>query len=135
MAVRMVINHRDDLKSMVGVESRGLERERHEKNLAATSPASLLLCCRKESRPEPLFPPRLFYPELPDLQATAPCVPADPGNNSTCLVSHEDRQPPAVSDACRRRVELVDSVLQILDLFWCGIRIDDEFGTRHRDTP
>jgi hypothetical protein len=73
------------------------------------------------------FSPRFLYPELPDLQTAAPRVATDSGNDATSIVFHEDRQPLAVSDAGRTRVELVDAVLQVLDLIWCRFAVDDEF--------
>jgi hypothetical protein len=116
MAARMVIHDSDDLEAVPGVKAGGLERERHEQNLLATSPASLFFCCPKQSCPQSLFASRFLYPELPDFQAAAPRVATDSGNDATSIVFHEDRQPLAVCDACRTRVQLVDAVLQVLDL-------------------
>src|SRR5437773_8986967 len=127
----VVVHHGHDLKAVLRVKRRSLERERHEEDLPAAPPASLVLCCLKQPRSQSLFAPDLLHPELANFEAPAPRVPTDPGSDSICLVSYEDRQPLAVCDACRGRVELVDAILQILNLAWRGLRGDDEFGSRH----
>src|SRR5690348_6687770 len=131
MTARVVAHDGHDLKAVLRVKRRSLESERHEENLPAAPPASLLLCCLKQPRSQSLFAPGLLHPELADFHATAPRVPTDPGSDSIFLVPYEDRQPLAVCDACCGRVELVDSILQILNLAWRRLRGDDEFGSRH----
>ena len=92
MTVRVVVHHRDDFKSVLGIEGRSLEAERHEKHSPAAPSARLLLCCPKQARPQSPLAPHL-HPELSNLRTTAPRVPADPGNDPMVVVAHEDRQP------------------------------------------
>lgn len=131
MTVRVVVHHRDDFKSVLGIEGRSLEAERHEKHLTAASPARLLLRCREQPRPQSLVAPRLLHPELAYFRATAPRIPTDPGNDPPVFVPHEDRQPRAVRDTCCGNVELVEPILQVLNVAWRRLGADDEFRRVH----
>jgi hypothetical protein len=92
---------------MPGVKGRSLERECHEDNLAAAASAGFFLGCGEQSGSEPLSASRFVHPELTDFQTAAPGVSGDPCDDSLPIVSHQDRQPLAVRDACGGRVVLV----------------------------
>jgi len=128
---RVIVHDRHDLEAALRVKRWGLESERHEKTLAATPSASLLLCCLKQRRSQSLFAARLLHPELANFQATAPCIPTDAGLDSILLVSQQDGQPLAICDARRCRVEFVNSIFQVLNLAWRGLCGDDECRGRH----
>lgn len=51
VTVRVVVHHRDNLKSAFGIECWSLKAERHEQDLPAAPPAGLFLCCTKQLRP------------------------------------------------------------------------------------
>src|SRR5712692_1604983 len=127
----MVIHRGDNLKAALCVEHRSLETERREQDLPAAAPASLLLCRPEQPCPQSVFTPRFLYPELADLQATAPGIPTDARDDSIPLVPHEDREPLAVRHARHARVELVESIFQILNLLRRRLRLDDEFRSTH----
>jgi len=107
----MVVHDCDDFESVPGIKGWSLEAERHEKHLSTAAPARLFLCCSKQSRPQSVIAARLLDPELANFRARAPRIPAYPGDDPTIVVSHEDRQQLAVSDACCRGVEFVDPIL------------------------
>jgi hypothetical protein len=101
MTTGVVVYGSHNLKAALCVKGWRLEAERGEDDLPTASPASFVLCCTQQPRPQPLSTARLLDPELPDLTATAPRIPADPRDHSASLVFHEDRQPLAVRDARR----------------------------------
>src|SRR5262249_6160687 len=70
------------------VKGGSLERERREKDLPAAAPANLVLCGREQFRPQAPAALRLLDPELPDLAATAPGVPANPSDDLPTVVSN-----------------------------------------------
>jgi hypothetical protein len=131
----MVVHHRDDFKSVLGIEGRSLEAEGHEKHFPAATPAGLSLCCSKQSRAQSLPAPRLLNPELANLRPTAPRIPADPGDDPMVLVPHEDRQPLAARDACRGGVELIEPILQELNIVWRRLGADEKFTIAHGLIP
>jgi len=50
MAARVIVQHGNELKTMLCVKARRLEREGGEKNLTAASPASFLLRASSRTR-------------------------------------------------------------------------------------
>src|SRR5262245_37218832 len=96
MPPRIILDHRQNLEAALRVKGWSLEGERRKKHLRAPTSTSLVFCCREEFRPDTLAPLRLFDPELPNFTTTAPGIPANPGDNLSAVVSHEDGQPGAI---------------------------------------
>jgi hypothetical protein len=130
VTARVVVHHGNDFESVPGIKGRSLKVERHEKHLSAATPACLLLNSPEQLCSQSLVASRRLHPELADFCASAPCVPADAGNNLIAIL-HEDCEPLAVRDACHGSVELVDSILQILNVAWRRLGADDEFTCAH----
>src|SRR5262249_369190 len=116
VAARKVVDGAQNLETVLRVEGRGLEREGREHDLPAPPAPRLPLGRVEQPRPQSLPPPRLLYPELTNLAATAPRVAADPGDDPAALVLHEDGEPLAIPESRCSRIELIDPVLQVLDL-------------------
>src|SRR3954463_5276207 len=95
----MIIHGCDDLEAVLRVERRRLERERHEHNLSAAASERFLFCRRKEACPESLLTTRCVDPELTDLEASAPRVSAQSGNDAAGRVLGEDPPPRPIGDA------------------------------------
>src|SRR5262245_49314310 len=115
---RMILNRRDDLKTLLFVESRRLKGEGHQDNLRATTPSRLLLGRLEQLRAEAAMTPRCFHPELAHLTGPAPRVPTDAGDNATIAVADEEREPFAAADARDVRIELIDPIFQVLHVVW-----------------
>src|SRR5215510_5808182 len=127
----MVFNGGHNLKASLGVKLGRLKTERHEYNLAARPPPSLLLCCLKQPGSQALLTPRLFDPELADFHRAAPTISANPRNNLIALIPHENREPLAIGNARRLGVEFIDAILQVLYLVQPRLFRDGEFGVWH----
>src|SRR5215212_9004013 len=113
MSLRVVVNGRENLEPASLVERRRLKGERHQHDLRAAPPTRLLLRGLEQLRTESAATLRRLDPELAHLTRAAPGVPADPRHDAI-LLAHEEREPLAVRDAGSARVELVNSVFQIL---------------------
>jgi len=96
MTTWVVVHQSQSLKAALRVKGWSLKAEGYEKDLPAAAPASLVLCCPEQFRPQPPATLRLLYPELPNLAVSAPGMPSNPSDDSLSLVSHEYRQPLAV---------------------------------------
>jgi len=86
VAARKVVDGGEGFEAALGVEGRGLKRERRQDHLPATAASRLPLGRIEEPRSQSLPPPRLFHPELANLAAAAPRVTADPGHDPAALV-------------------------------------------------
>src|SRR5262245_10248120 len=116
VAARKVVDGGEGFEAALGVEGRGLKRERRQDHLPAAAASRLPLGRIEEPRSQSLPPPRLFHPELANLAAAAPRVTADPGHDPAALVLDEDGEPLTVPVSRCPRVELVEPVLEVLDL-------------------
>src|SRR5262249_35648284 len=126
VAARVVLQNGHDFEAMPGVEGRSLEAEGGEEDLAAAAAESFLFCRPQQFRPQPLSAPRLLHPDLTDFEGAALCVPADTADDSAAVISREYREPLTIGDAGRGRIEVVESILQVLDLVRRRRRVDGE---------
>ena len=105
----------DDLESHLAIELWRLEAVSGEHHLKTTpSPRLRLRHCEKTSA-HPLAAMLLVHPDLTDLAAPAPGVPAESGDDLTLSIATENRNTQRVDDASGLGVELVQTVLEKVD--------------------
>jgi hypothetical protein len=116
MAGRIVRNSVDDLEPELAIELWRLEAERCEHNLKTTPAPRLRFHQFEKTTADPLPAMLLVHPDLANLAAPAPCVPADPGDYLTLSIATENSNSQRIVDSSHLGVELVQTVLEKVDL-------------------
>jgi len=132
---RVILDRRNPTEPVLRVEFGRLEAVGAEDDLLTVTAASFLLCRLEELRSQTLAPLRFLHPELTDLTATAPGVPANPGDDSPLSIPHEDGKPQAIRDTRSLRVELIEPVFQVLDLLGRRFGFNSEFRCGQLSLP
>jgi hypothetical protein len=131
MSARIVRKAVNDREPQLAIEPWRLEAVSCEHNLKATAAPCLRLRQFEKTTPDPLTAMLLAYPDLPNLAAAAPCVPAEPGDDLTLSIATENRETQRIGDPSRLGVELVETALEKVDLGWRRIRSHNQLWSRH----
>jgi len=106
----------DDLEPQLAIELWRLEAMGGEHNLKTTPAPRLRLHQFEQTTPDPLPAMLLVHPDLTNLAAPAPCVPAEPGDYLTLSIATENSNTQCIDDSSHLGVELVQTVLEKVDL-------------------
>jgi hypothetical protein len=131
VAARIVRKDVDNLESQLAIELWRLEAVGCEHNLKTTPAPRLRLHQFEKTTPDPLSAMLLVHPDLTNLAAPGPCVPAEPGDDLTLSVAAENSNTQRVVDSSHPGVELVQTLLEKIDLCWRRIRSHNELWGRH----
>ena len=115
MTTRIVRKAVNDLKPYLAIELRRLKAVGCEHNLKTTATSCLRLRQFEKTTPDPLPAMLLVHPDLTNLAAAAPCVPAEPGDYRTLSIATKNGKTQRIDEPCRLRVELVQTVLEKVD--------------------
>jgi len=107
MTSRIVRKDVDDLESQLAIEPWRLEAVGCEHNLKTTPAPRLRLRQFEKTTPDPLPAILLMHPDLTNLAAPAPCVPAEPSDYLTLSIATENSNTQRIVDSSRLGVELV----------------------------
>ena len=102
-----------------------------EHNLEATPAPCLRLRQFEKTTPDPVPAMPFVYPDLTNLAAAAPCVPAEPGDQVTLSIATEHSKTQRIDDPGRPGVELVQTTLEKVDLCWRRIRSHNQLWSCH----
>lgn len=116
----------DDLETEPAIELRRLEAVGGEQDLKAPAAPRLRLRQLEKPTTDPLPAMLLVHPDLTNLAAPAPGVPAESGDDLTLSIAAEDREAQRIEDSGRPGVELVQALLQEVDLRRRRIGSEDE---------
>jgi len=116
MTTRIVRKAVDDLEPQLAIELWRLEAVGCEHNLKTTPAPRLRLHQFEKTTPDPLPAMLLVHPNLTNLAAPAPGVPAEPGDDLTLSIATENSDPQRIDDSSHLGVELVQTVLEKVDL-------------------
>src|SRR4029453_12219112 len=122
----------DDLEPQLAIELWRLEAMGCEHNLEATPAPRLRLRQFEKPTTNPLPAMILVHPDLTNLAAPAPGVPAEPGDYLTLSIATENSKTQRVDDPSRLRVELVQTMLEKVDVCRRRIHSHDHLWNRHR---
>lgn len=107
MTTRVVRKAVEDLEPELAIELRRLEAVGREHNLRAAPAPRLRLRQFEKTTPDPLPAMLLVHPDLTNLAAATPRVPAEAGDDLTLSIASEDSNAQRVVDPRRLGVELV----------------------------
>ena len=107
MTTRIVWKAVDDLEPQLAIELWRLEAVGCEHNLKTTPAPRLRLRQFEKTMPDPLSAMLLVHPDLTNLAAPAPCVPAEPGDYLILSIATENSNTQRIVDSSRLGVELV----------------------------
>ena len=131
MTTRIVRQAVNDLEPELAIELWRLEAVGGEHNLKTPPAPGLHLRQFEKTTPDPLPAIPLVYPDLTNLAAATPCVPAEAGDDLTLSIATENSKTQRIDDPGRLGVELVQTVLEKVDLCWRRIRSHDQLWSRH----
>ena len=107
MTARIVRKAVDDLEPQLAIELWRLETVGCEHNLKTTPAPRLRLSQFEKTTPGSLPAMLLVHPDLTNLAASAPCVPAEPSDHLTLSIATENSNTQRIVDSSRLGVELV----------------------------
>ena len=107
MATRKVRKAVDHVEPQLAIKLRRLEAVGCEHNLKTTPAPRLRLSQFEKTTPDPLSAMFLVHPDLTNLAAPAPCVPAEPGDYLTLSTATENSNAQRIVDSSRLGVEFV----------------------------
>src|SRR5436190_1947936 len=116
MTAGIVREAADDLETQLAVELWRLEAVGCEHHLKTTPAPRFRLRQFEKTTTNPLPAMRLVHPDLTNLAAPAPGVPAESGDDFTLSIATEDRHTHRVDDPGGLGVELVQTLLEKVDL-------------------
>jgi hypothetical protein len=131
MTTRIVRKAVNDLEPQLAIKPWRLKAVGCEHNLKTPPAPCLHLRQFEETTPDSLPAMPLVYPDLPNLAAAAPCVPAEAGDDLILRIATENSKTQRIDDPSRLGVELVQTVLEKVDLCWRRIRSHDQFWSCH----
>ena len=107
MTTRIVWKAADDLEPQLAIELWRLEAVGCEHNLKTTPAPRLRLGRFEKTTPDSLPSMFLVHPDLTNLAAPAPCVPAEPSDYLTLSIATENSNTQRIDDSSRLGVEFV----------------------------
>ena len=132
MTARIVRKGVDDLEPELAIELWRLEAVGCNHHLKTPPSARLRLRQFEQTSTNPLTALPLMHPDLTNLTAPAPRMPAESSDELALGIATEHSQSQRVDDPGRLGVELVKPMLENVDLCQRRIRTHDQFLSRHR---